>query len=111
LVQTTVSERERIRAAATAGTPMRDKRGQQRRPMSNGSINKTLVTLTQILESAVERIMLVSNPAAGKRRRLKATKPVRRLLEADDLRELLAAAVDLDRTSHRYQIGRRPMIA
>jgi hypothetical protein len=33
---------------------MRNGRGQRRRPMSNGIINETLVTLTQILDSAVE---------------------------------------------------------
>ena len=104
-------ERERIRAAAAAGTPMRDKRGQRRKPMSNGSINKTLVTLAQVLESAVERGVLPSNPAAGRRRRLKESKPVRRLLEADDLKELLAVAAELDLISSRYRIGRRPMIA
>ena len=60
-----VIERERIRAAAAAGAPLRDRRGQQRRPLSNESINKTLVTLTQILDSAVERGLLESNPAAG----------------------------------------------
>ena len=30
------------------GDPLRDKRGQRRKPLSNGSINKTLVTLCQI---------------------------------------------------------------
>jgi len=79
---------------------------------SNGSINKTLVTLTQILDSAVERGLLDSNPARGKRRRLKTLKPVRRQLEADDLKELLAVAGEMDRTLYRgHRIGRRPMIA
>jgi integrase len=104
-------ERERVRAAAEAGEPLRDKRGQRRMPMSNGSINKTLVTLAQILESGVERGLIDSNPASGRRRRLKASKPVRRHLEADDLRELLSVAADMDRTSVQYRIGRRPMIA
>jgi integrase len=104
-------ERERIRAAAAGGKPMRNSRGQLRKTLSNGSINKTLVTLTQILDSAVERGLLPSNPAAGKRRRLKESKPVRRLLEADDLRGLLYAAAELDRNSRRYLIGRQPMIA
>ncbi len=104
-------ERERVRAAAEAGHPIRDKRGQRRMPMSNGSINKTLVTLAQILESAVERGLVDSNPASGRRRRLKTSKPVRRHLEADDLKELLSVAAEMDRTSPRYRIGRRPMIA
>ncbi len=103
-------ERERVRAAAEVGQPLRDRRGQRRMPMSNGSINKTLVTLAQILESAVERGLVDSNPASGRRRRLKTSKPVRRHLEADDLKELLSVAADMDRTSP-YRIGRRPMIA
>ena len=73
---------------------------------------KTLVTLTQILDSAVERGLLDSNPARGKRRRLKVVKPVRRQLEADDLKELLAVAGEMDRNLYRgHRIGRRPMIA
>jgi len=99
-------ERERVRAAAAAGEPLRDKRGQSRKALSNGSINKTLVTLTLILESAIERGLITSNPASGRRRRLKTTKPVRRLLEADELKELLAVAAEMDRTARRYRIGR-----
>jgi integrase len=107
-----VLERERIIAAAAAGQPLRDKRGQRRMPLSNDTINKTLVTLTQVLDSAVERGLLVSNPARGKRRRLKAAKPVRRQLEADDLKELLQVAGEMDRHLYRgLRIGRRPMIA
>ncbi len=79
--------------------------------MSNGSINKTLVTLSQILESAVDRGLLTNNPANAKRLRLRTSKPTRRFLEADELRDLLAMAGELDRTSRRYRIGRRPMIA
>jgi integrase len=107
-----VIERERIIAAAAAGQPLRDKRGQRRVPLGNDSINKTLVTLTQVLDSAVERDLLSVNPARGKRRRLKAAKPVRRQLEADDLKELLAVAGEMDRHLFRgHRIGRRPMIA
>ena len=54
----------------------------------------------------------MSNPARGKRRRLKAVKPVRRQLEADDLKELLQVAGEMDRHLFRgHRIGRRPMIA
>ena len=93
-----VIERERVAEAIAAREPLRDNRGQRRVPLCNDSINKTLVTLTQILDSAVERGLLESNPARGKRRRLKVVKPVRRQLEADDLKELLAVAGDMDRT-------------
>jgi integrase len=104
-------EREQVMAAAAAGCPMRDKRGQRRKPLSNGSVNKTLVTLSQILETAVERALLTSNPASAKRLRLRTSKPTRRFLEADELRDLLVMAGEADRTSRRYRIGRRPMIA
>jgi integrase len=107
-----VIERERVAEAIAVGEPLRDRRGQRRVPLSNESINKTLVTLMQILDSAVERGLLESNPARGKRRRLKVVKPVRWQLEADDLKELLAVAGELDRTLYRgHRVGRRPMIA
>ncbi len=107
-----VIERERVRRAAAAGTPLRDKRGQRRVAMSNESINKTLVMLANILDSVVERGGLETNPARGKRRRLRAPRPVRRVLEPDELRELLAVAGEMDRHPRRdRQIGRRPMIA
>ena len=98
-------ERERISAAAAAGRPIRDRRGQRRVALSNESINKTL-------DTAVEHGLLASNPARGKRRRLKADRPTRRFLEADELAELLAVASELDRAARCDQrIGRRPLIA
>jgi integrase len=107
-----ILEREGVRRAAEAGEPLRDKRGQRRVPLSNETVNKTLVTLAQVLDSAVERGLLDSNPARGRRRRLKVAKPTRRQLEADDLKELLSVAADMDRNPYRdYRIGRRPMIA
>ena len=107
-----VMERERVRIAAITGSPLRDRRGQRRVPLSNESINKTLVLLANILDSAVERGGLETNPARGKRRRLKAPRPTRRVLEPDELVELLATAGEMDRSNRRdRQIGRRPMIA
>ena len=97
-----VIERERIRAAAAVGRPIRDKRGQRRVALTNESINKTLVLLANILDTAVEHGLLASNPARGKRRRLKADRPTRRFLETDEL----------DRSARADQrIGRRPLIA
>lgn len=49
-----VTERERITAAAEVGRPIRDKRGQRRVALSNEPINKTLVLVTNILDTAVE---------------------------------------------------------
>jgi integrase len=107
-----VIERERIKAAAAAGQPLRDRRGQLRKAMGNESINKTLVLLADILDTAVERGALPSNPARGKRRRLRAPRPQRRVLEPDELNELLAVAGEMDRDLRLdRRIGRRPMIA
>src|ERR1019366_801957 len=107
-----VVERERIRALAAAGMPLRDKRGQRRVALSNESINKTHVLLANVLDAAVEYELLPSNAARGKRRRLEAARPTRRFLEADELGEVLAAASEMDRAARSdRRIGRRPMIA
>jgi integrase len=62
------------------------------RPLSNGSINRTIAVLAQLLDSAVEDEYLASNPARGKRRRLKTERPRRTWLELEELRALLDAA-------------------
>lgn len=64
------------------------------RPLSNGSVNKTLKVLAQVLEAAVEYRHVASNAASGRRRRLKAAKPRRTWLEPDEVRSLLDAARD-----------------
>ncbi|MFN8224115.1 MAG: site-specific integrase, partial [Gaiellales bacterium] len=60
--------------------------------LSNASINHTLRHLTQVLETAVEYGLVESNAAAGKRRRLKAMKPVRPWVEPEQLMALLDAS-------------------
>ena len=49
-----------------------------------------------ILDVAVDYRMLEVNPARGRRRRLKATRPRRPFLEPDELRDLPTAARQLD---------------
>jgi integrase len=61
-------------------------------PLGNNSINKTLKVLAQVLDDAVEFGHLDVNPARGKRRRLKATRPRRTWLELHEVQALLAAA-------------------
>jgi integrase len=61
--------------------------------LSNGSINETLNLLAQILETAIEYGYLASNPARGRRRRLKATPPKRTWLEPEQVKPLLDATV------------------
>ena len=77
----TVIEERRIRAKA---------KGERcsERGLSNASINQTLRYLSQILDTAVEYGLIESNAAAGRRRRLKATKPSRPWVEPEQLMAL-----------------------
>jgi integrase len=67
------------------------------RGLSNGSINHTLRHLSQILEVAAEYGLIESNPAAGKRRRLKASKPARPWVEPEQLMALLDSSSGVGR--------------
>ena len=74
------------------------------------SINMHLALLAQILEVAVEYGHLERNPAAGRRRRLKQTRPQPVHLDtAEHLAVLLEAAGQLDGTSRTT--GRRAAVA
>ncbi len=65
--------------------------------LSGESINKTLMILSAILDTAEERELIPKNPARGKRRRVKARKPRRTYLDtAGQIVALLDAAGDLD---------------
>jgi integrase len=96
-------ERDEIVAGRAVGKPLRDERGSARRPLSNKSINKLLELLAQILDDASETVFgdaqraSWSNPARGRRRRLKVTRTPRSFLEADELESLIEAAGDVDR--------------
>lgn len=92
-----VAERERIKDMIKAGAPPRDETGRRIRPLGNESINKTLGLLASILDVAVDHDLLASNPARGRRRRLKAVRPRRPFLESDEVQSLLVAAEQLDR--------------
>src|SRR5262249_11549718 len=82
-----VREREKIERARAVAVARGEKHSE--RGLSNGSINHTLVHLAAILETAVEYGLLESNPAAGRRRRLKSTKPARPWVEPEQLMALL----------------------
>jgi hypothetical protein len=79
-------------------------------------INKTLTLLAAVLDQAVEYedIDIDRNPAAGKRRRLRVTRPARSYLDtAAQIVALLDAAGELDTqatTGHRH-VHRRAMLA
>ena len=81
------------------------------------SINKTLTLLSAVLEQAVEYELIDRNPAAGKRRRLRTSKPRRSYLDtAGQISALLDAAGTLDdqaakgHPGHRH-VRRRAMLA
>jgi integrase len=78
---------ENARAAAHARGERFSERG-----LSNSSINHTLRHLAQVLETALEYRLIASNPASGRRRRLKAAKPARPRVEPEQLMALLGAA-------------------
>lgn len=84
-------ERQELEQARARGEEVRA------RGLSNGSINHTLKVLAQVLESCVEYGLLDSNPAVGKRRRLKAAKPARPWVEPEQLMALLDASSGVGR--------------
>ena len=102
LSQITIAEVDRYRAAKV-------KQGR----LSATSINKTITRLGQILEVAVEYGLIERNPARGKRRRLKATKPAPVWLDsAEQIAALLDAAGEIDRTARAdHQVPRRAILA
>jgi integrase len=81
--------------------------------LSPTSINKTITRLAQILEVAVEYGYIERNPAKGRRRRVKASKPQRSWLDrVDQIAALLEASGELDAEAKRDpQPQRRVMIA
>lgn len=90
----------------------KEKREQLLRPLSNGSINKTIRLLAVILEQAVEYGYLDRNPARGRKRLLKEGKPTRSYLQPDQVAALLSAAHQLDVEGRAGDTGRRlPLLA
>lgn len=100
------------RTAIETGKPACDEHGRVLKPLSAGSINKTIDVLQAILAIAVEYGHIPSNPAAGKRRRLKppARRPVH-LDTAEQIQTLLDAAGELDRDPYWRTGDRRAIVA
>jgi hypothetical protein len=72
--------------------------------LSANTANKTLVRLSQILSVAVEYELIPANPAAGRRRRLKSTRPDRASVEP----EQLMSGSGLQPAPDRHARGHRP---
>jgi integrase len=77
------------------------------------SINKAITLLASILETAIEYGLLDRNPAKGRSRRVKASKPAPVWLDsAEHIRALLDAAGELDREARAdRKVPRRAMIS
>jgi integrase len=112
-----VRESERLAAEreAEAAKPA-EERKRFPRPLSHGSINKTIRLLAAILEQAVEYGHLDRNPASGRKRLLRESKPSRSYLQADQVAALLAAAGTLDAEAAERSQGqdsgrRKPLLA
>jgi integrase len=114
--QSKVREAAEITAAAESGTPMMlsyvDRVGRsyrrRARPLSARSINMHIDLLAQILAVAVDHGHIPSNPAIGKCRRLKVSKPRPVHLDsAEQIAILLEAAGDLDRGENVVEVQDR----
>jgi integrase len=89
-----IADRDRRRHAITKWETA-PKRTRGRRPspgLSNKSIEKTIMLLSQVLDDAVDAGWIEANPARGRRRRLKTAKPRRTWLERDEADALLQSA-------------------
>jgi len=108
-----VRESKAVAAARQRQLVLREKeRKRLVRPLSNGSINKTIRLLAVVLEQAVEYGYLDRNPAKGRKRLLKEDKPNRTYLQPDQVAALLGAAGKLDAEAREGDIRRRcPLLA
>lgn len=103
---------EARRRARESDQPMRNEWGQALRPLSPATINKTIDTLQWVLSVAVEYRYISENPAAGRRRRLRAKGPAPVHLDSvEQIATLLEAAGQLDRDKRWLTNDRRPIIA
>ena len=101
-----LDERSRIVAARAAGEPLRDRQGRPRRTLSNGSINKLLILLRAVLDAAVRRGLIDTNPAAIVER-LPTRRTPGNVLEADELESLIEGAGDLTGRADSTDVAER----
>jgi integrase len=100
------------RRAIDRRKPLRDDHGRVLRPLAPNSINKTIEVLQWILAMAVEYGHLATNPAAGRRRRLKL--PPRQPVHLDTAEQIIAlldVCGEMDRAPYWRTEDRRAIIA
>ena len=118
---TKVRERDAIDKAAASGKPLMEPgsnlqtgrtTARRRTALNATSINKSLATLSAILETAVEYGHIDRNPAHGRRRRRPSITPSRTSLDrADHLAALLDAAGEIDAGAPSRRGQRRALLA
>jgi len=109
-----VKESEARARAVERGKPKRSAHGQILRPLSAGSINRTIDHLQWVLSIAIEykRFGFTENAAEGKRRRLRESRPAPVYIDsAAQIEALLEAAAELDRDPHYELAEREVMVA
>jgi integrase len=95
-------EGARRKRAAEAGAPLRGRRGRPLRPFGARQVNASIRLLAQVLDRAVrsQLFALAHHPARDRDLKVKREKPIyRRYLEADELLDVLDAALAIDQRS------------
>lgn len=107
-----LEESDDRRRRLAEGRPRTDALGRALRPLSAGSINKTIEVLRWLLSFAVEYGWIDDNPAAGKRRRIEIERsPPSHLESAGQIAAVLDAAADLDADPGWLIDDRLPVVA
>ena len=107
-----LEESDDRRRRLAEGRPRTDALGRPLRPLSAGSINKTIEVLRWLLSFAVEYGWIDDNPAAGRRRRIKIERsPPPHLESAGQIAAVLDAAAELDADPGWLIDDRLPVVA
>lgn len=101
-----LEERAEIDSRLKSGQRLVDGRGQPLKPLANRSINKTIIVLSEILQTALDQGLIDRNPARGKARRLRVRKKRQTWLMPDQALDFLDAAERIDRR-HRPETYER----
>jgi integrase len=99
-----VLERQEIDRTRAAGASLKGPNGAPLRGLSPSSVNESIDLLARILDDAIEELenaAIATNPARGRRRKLKVAKRKGNHLEADEVEDLIDAAGQLDRPLSR----------
>lgn len=91
-----LKEREDLRAMRDKGVVVRGRNNTPLRGLGDRKLNQAFELLGRILDEAVDRDLIDTNPARDRKLRRKVEKPVRSFLELDELNSLLDGAGELE---------------